>query len=187
MFMKKLIVANMFGPHAQEQSRSIRAYELEVFYESLLDKASKKESVEISKEAVKLMGNITCKMSMGRSFTDEYGEAGSIQGLVTKSDGLEIPMFVGVLLFGQLENLGISLFKKDITGVSKKYDELLERILVEHKETPNMDGCADLMDVLLAVSEDENAEYKITRNHIKAFFVVNVSSYDFGFLESKRT
>ncbi|CAA7038106.1 unnamed protein product [Microthlaspi erraticum] len=170
-FMKKLIVANMFGPHAQEQSRSIRAHELEMFYERLLDKARKKESVEISKEAMKLMGNIICKMSMGRSFTQEYGEAGSIQGLVTKSAGLDIPLILGVWLFGQLEKLGISLFKKDITGLSKKYDELLERILVEHKEKPNTDGCTDIMDVLLAVSEDENAEYKITRNHIKSLFV----------------
>ena len=37
----------------------------------------------------------------------------------------------------------------------------------------------DMMDVLLAVTEDENAEYKITRNNIKSFLVVYVSSHDF--------
>ncbi|CAH2052002.1 unnamed protein product [Thlaspi arvense] len=48
---------------------------------------------------------------------------------------------------------------------------MLERILVEHEKEPKTDECMDMMDVLLAVYKDENADYKITRNHIKAFFV----------------
>lgn len=60
---------------------------MERLYVNLLDKARKKESVEISKKAKTLMGNIICKMSMGRSFTEKNGEAESICDLVTKSNG----------------------------------------------------------------------------------------------------
>ncbi|CAH2070330.1 unnamed protein product [Thlaspi arvense] len=170
-FMKKLILTKMFGPQAQEQTRSIRANELHRFYGNLLDKARKKEGVEITKEAKKLVVNTICKMSMGRTFTEENGEAESVRRMVTKSEGSEKMMFLAVLFLKLLEMLGISIFKRDISGVSQKFDKMLERILVEHEKKPNTDECMDMMDVLLAVYKDEKAEYKITRNHIKAFFV----------------
>ncbi|CAD5323604.1 unnamed protein product [Arabidopsis thaliana] len=147
-FMKKLTVMKLLGPQAQEQSRDIRADDIKRFCRNLLDKARKKESVEIGKEAMNLMNNILCKMSMGRSFSEE-----------------------NVLLRRQLQKLGISLFKKDIMGVSNKFDVLLEKVLVEHREKPEKDQGTVMLDVLLAAYGDENAEYKITKNHIKAFFV----------------
>ncbi|XP_009136238.1 cytochrome P450 705A22 [Brassica rapa] len=168
-FMKKLIVTKLLGPNAQVQSRSIREDELERLRGILLDKARKKESVEINKEARKLVGNIVARMTMGRSFTEENGDVESIQSLVAKANASKIKMALSVLIFGQLEKVGISWFKK--RTVIKKFDKLIERCLVEHKEKPNKDQCMDMMDVLLAVSEDPNAEYKITRNNIKAFLV----------------
>ncbi|CAH2051645.1 unnamed protein product [Thlaspi arvense] len=170
-FMKKLIVTKLFGPYAQEQSRSIRADELERFYLNLLDKARKKESVEISKEAKMLIGNIICRMGMGRSFTEENSEAESFRSLITKSINSTKLIFSALLLFKQLEKLGNLLFKKNITATFTKFDEFLEKILVEHKDKDIKDHCPDMMDVLLAVHEDENAEYKITRNHIKMLFM----------------
>ena len=173
-FMKKLTVMKLLGPQAQEQSRDIRADDIKRFCRNLLDKARKKESVEIGKEAMNLMNNILCKMSMGRSFSEENGETEKLRGLVTESIGLMKKMFLAVLLRRQLQKLGISLFKKDIMGVSNKFDVLLEKVLVEHREKPEKDQGTVMLDVLLAAYGDENAEYKITKNHIKAFFVVNV-------------
>lgn len=176
-FMKKLIVTKLLGPNAQVQSRSIRTDELERLRGNLLDKARKKESVEINKEARELVGNIVARMTMGRSFTEENGDIESIQSLVAKANASKIKITLSVLIFGQLEKLGISWFKK--RRVFKRFDRLLERFLEEHKEKPNKDRCMDMIDVLLAVSEDENAEYKTTRNNIKTFLVVNVTSYVF--------
>lgn len=177
-FMKKLMVTKLLGPQAQEQSRGIRADEINRFYRKLLDKARKKESVEVGKEALKLVNNIMCRMSMGRRFSEEDGEeAERLKGLVTEWSGLIKRMFLAVLFRRQLEKLGISLFKNEIMRVSNRCDEMLERVLVEHKEEQpdKEDQGTDMMDVLLAAAyEDKNAEYKITRNHIKAFFVVHV-------------
>ncbi|CAN6812649.1 unnamed protein product [Brassica oleracea] len=180
--MKKLIVTKLLGPNAQVQSRSICADELERLRGILLDKGRKKESVDINKEARKLVGNIVARMTMGRSFTEENGDIESIQSLVAKANASKIKTALSVLIFGQLEKLGISWFKK--RTVFKKFDRLLAgpalRILsalMEHKEKPNRDRCMDMMDVLLAVTEDENTEYKITRNNIKSFLVVNGSSH----------
>ncbi|CAH8261142.1 unnamed protein product [Arabidopsis lyrata] len=172
-FMRKLIVTNLLGSQALERSRVIRKNELERFYARLLDKAMKNESVEIGKESMKFSNNCIWKMSMGRSCWEvEEGEAERVRGLVTESFALFKKIFLATLLRKPLEKLGISLFKNEILSASRRFDEMLERILREHgEEKPNEHQGGDMMDVLLAAFRDENAEYKITRNHIKSFFM----------------
>ncbi|CAA7017053.1 unnamed protein product [Microthlaspi erraticum] len=171
-FMKKLLVMNLFGTQALERSRAIRADELERFYGDLLDKARKKESVEIGKEAMKLTNNNVCRILMGRTFSEEKGEAGRVRDSVKKTMGLIRKVVLSNTLGKPLKKLGISLFGKEIRRVSHGFDDLLEKNLREHEEKkPEKHQVMDMMDVLLAASRDENAEYKITKNHIKLLFV----------------
>ncbi|XP_010466194.1 PREDICTED: cytochrome P450 705A5-like [Camelina sativa] len=170
-FMKKLMVTKLLGPQALERSQRIRADELERFYVSLFDKAMKKESVEISKEAMKLINNSICKMIMGRSCSEENGEAEIVRDLVTESTALTKKIFMANMLHRPLKKLGISLFKKEIMSVSCRFNEVLERILEEHGEKLDKDQEMDMMGVLLAAYRDKNAECKITRNQIKSLFV----------------
>ena len=172
-FMKKLVVANVLGPQAIERSRTIRAEELEMFYFDLLEKAMKKETVEIRREAMKFTNNSTCKMIIGRRCGEENGEGERVRGLITESIALTKKVLFATLLRKPLEKLGIPLFNKEIMDISSRYNEVLESFLVEHetKLEKHHQG-KDLMDVLLEAKEDENAEYKITRDHIKSLFVV---------------
>jgi len=73
-------------------------------------------------------------MSMGRSFSEESGEAERLRGLVTDLDGLTKNFLLANIFRWPLEKLGISLFKKEIVCVSNIFDKLLEKILVEHEE-----------------------------------------------------
>ncbi|CAN7001400.1 unnamed protein product [Brassica rapa subsp. trilocularis] len=158
---KKVLVMNLFGTQALERSRGIRADELERFYARLLDKARKKESVEIGKEAMVLTNYIMSKLLIGRSCSEEDGEAGKVRDSVTKTMGLFKKVFFSNML-------GKPLNEKEIRRVSSGFNELLERLLREH-EDKHQD--TDMMDVLLAVYKDGNADYKITRNHIKLMIV----------------
>ncbi|CDY25382.1 BnaA05g19020D [Brassica napus] len=174
-FMKKLIVAKLLGPQAIERSRTIRAEELERFYFDVLEKAMKKETVEIRREAMKFTNNSTCKMIIGRRCWEENGEGERVRGLITESIALTKKVLFATLLRKPLEKLGIPLFKKEIMDISGRYNEVLESFLVEHEtklEKHHLHQSKDLMDVLLEAKEDENAEYKITRDHIKSLFVV---------------
>ncbi|KFK39336.1 hypothetical protein AALP_AA3G231200 [Arabis alpina] len=170
-FMKKLLTTKLLRPHAIEQSRSIRARELERFYFNILDKAMKMESVEIGKEAMKLTNNMICRMSMGRSCSEENGEAERVRELVIKSFSLIKKIFFEYISRNTLEKLGISLYKNEVMGVSHAFDELLERIMLEHEEKLEEHQDRDMMDILLEAYRDKKAEYKITRNQIKSFFV----------------
>ncbi|CAF1970640.1 unnamed protein product [Brassica napus] len=57
-------------------------------------------------------------------------------------------------------------FQKDLVSISSRYNKVLEKSLVEYEEDHNQ-SC-EMLDVLLEACQ---AEYKITRNHIKALFV----------------
>ena len=168
-FMKKLITTKLLGPQALERSRGIRGDEVKLFYSNLLDKAMRKERVDIGEEAMKLTNNSMCKILMGRVCVED---AEIVRGLVAKTDSLTKKLFLASVLRRPLEKLGISLFKKELMGVSSMFDEVLERYLVEHEKKQEEQG-GDMMDVLIEAYRDENAEYKITRNHIKSSLVVN--------------
>ncbi|CAA7021889.1 unnamed protein product [Microthlaspi erraticum] len=171
-FMKKLIVTKLLRQQALDDSRGVRAEELHRFYGSILDKARKNETVEIAKEAMMLMNNILCRMVMGRCLSEVNGEAERVRGLVGESYGLTKKVFLAAILRRPLEKLRIPLFKTDIMDVSNRFNELLERLLVEHKEKLEEEHHSmDMMDVLLEAYGNESSEYKITRNQIKSFFV----------------
>ncbi|CAA7013214.1 unnamed protein product [Microthlaspi erraticum] len=170
-FVKKLTVTNLLRPQAVEKAQGVRAVELRRFYTNLLEKAKKKESVEIAMEVMKLTNIMFFRMIMGRRYSEESGYAERFMELTTKSLALTKKVFFANMLRSILEKLGISLFNKEIMGVSREYDELLEKILVEHEETPEEeDQDKDMMDYFLEAYRDEKAEYKITRNHIKCLF-----------------
>lgn len=175
------LVTNLLGPQALERSRRVRVDELDRFYKNLFDKAVKKESVEICEEALKLTNNSVCKLIMGRCCPEEGGVLERVKGLATELDITTKKILLANMLPPWLKKLVLSLFKKEVEVLSNSFNELLEKILVEHEEKQG-EG-KDLMDVLLAAYRDENAEYKITRNHIKSFYVVNITSIEVVLLE----
>ncbi|KAL5549774.1 hypothetical protein UlMin_005005 [Ulmus minor] len=89
---------------------------------------------------------------------------------------LELALIVGFGdVLGPLKSLGFWFYGKKMIDVVMKYDEILERFMIEHEERGKKEGFEredrDLMDILLKVYEDDNAELKITTTHIKAFFL----------------
>ncbi|KAG2301602.1 hypothetical protein Bca52824_030253 [Brassica carinata] len=168
-FMRKIITTKMLGPQALERLRGVRVVEIERFYRNLLDKAMKKESVEIGEEALRLVNSILGKMSLGMSFSEEDNEA-KVSGFSVEFVALAQKIFLQQMLRKPLEKLGMSPpFKKEVMSVSYRFEKLLEKIIVRYEEKVDeyYQG-GETMDTLLAAYGDENAEFKITRDHIKA-------------------
>ncbi|CAF2081517.1 unnamed protein product [Brassica napus] len=170
-FMKKLLVTKLLGSHSLERTRLIRGEELKTFRAMLFDKAARNEAVDVGEEMMKLTNNTICRMIMGRKCSEEDGEAEQIRSLVTESHGLVRKFLIASTVGRLLKKVGILLFEKEIMEVSQRYDELLEKIIKEHEENPNQKEDRDMVDVLLDVCADDNAEFKISRNQIKALFV----------------
>jgi hypothetical protein len=73
---------------------------------------------------------------------------------------------------GPLRILAFWLYGKKAINVTLKYDAILERMLKQHEESPKKEN-EDLMDILLKVYQDDKAEFKINRTHLKAFLLVS--------------
>ncbi|RIA05098.1 hypothetical protein BRARA_K00619, partial [Brassica rapa] len=157
--MKKLMLVNLLGSQAIVNSRGVRAEELQRFFSILVDKAAKSETVDMSKEAFKLVSDVMCRMSLGRRFREEDGELEKLNSLITESSRLVKKMFVAVVVrrswIGRLLT-----FKRHIMFVSAKFDEFLERILEEYEAEPNKDQKSEMLDAFLKAYRDENAELK---------------------------
>ncbi|CAN8284263.1 unnamed protein product [Cochlearia groenlandica] len=171
-FIKKQIVSKMLGPQALERSRDIRALELERFYTNILDKATKKQKVEIGEETLRLVNTILGKMSVGKSFSEE--DEAKVSVFTGEFAAVTQKIFVQQVLRKPLEKFGIVPFKKEVMDVSDRFGEVLESILEKYVEKfgENHEG-GEIMETLLEAYLDENAEYKITKNHIKSISAVN--------------
>ncbi|CAH8358469.1 unnamed protein product [Eruca vesicaria subsp. sativa] len=161
-FVKKIVTTKLLGPQALERSRGIRADEANRFYLNLIDKATKNESVEIAEEAMKLISNSMCKMLLGKGFSEDQEK---VRGLLDETDLMSMKFFVAAIL---RKPLGISLFEKDLASISHRYDEVLEKSLLECEQH---NQSSDMLTVLLEACQGKTGEYKITRNHIKSLFV----------------
>ncbi|KAF3538452.1 hypothetical protein F2Q69_00024447 [Brassica cretica] len=159
---------------ALERSRGLREVEIERFYRDLLDKAVKKESVEIGEEALRVVNVILGKMSLGRSFSEEE----RVSEFSIEIAALTQKIFLQQVLRKPLEKLRISPpFKKEVMSVSYRFGELLEKIIVRYEEKKDEHEGSEIMDAFLAACGDEDAEYKINRSHIKALLAVSLSSH----------
>ncbi|KAG2294385.1 hypothetical protein Bca52824_041054 [Brassica carinata] len=109
-------------------------------------------------------------MIMGKSCSEENGEAERARSVASESLALGKKIVLGSLLRPRFKHLVMLLIKKEMMVVSNKFDELFERILVEHETKQDGHQETDLMEALLASYGDDTAGYKITREHIKTLF-----------------
>ncbi|KAF2319437.1 hypothetical protein GH714_015832 [Hevea brasiliensis] len=140
----------------------------------MVEKACKNENVDLENELMKLMNNIICRMVMSTRCSEEEDEAQRCKELVEGSMELAGKMALAYFL-GPLKKVSCWVFRKQLKEIPRQIDELLEKILKEHEERAKRDGGEgegkDLMDILLKVYQDKDAEFQISRNHMKAFFV----------------
>ena len=170
-FIKKLSMTKLFCAQQLEQSRAIRHEEISRFLLKALESAKKKQAFNVGAELIKITNNSTCKLLMSLRCSDEHDEGERIRQFVKESSKLGAKICFGDVL-GPLRILAYWLYGKKVIDLNLEYDAILERVLKQHEESPQKEN-EDLMDMLLKIYEDDNAEFKLTRTHIKAFLAVS--------------
>lgn len=124
-----------------------------------------------------MTNNVISRMTMSQTCSTTEGEA-EIRKLVHEvaevAGKFNLADFIGFC-----KNLDLQGFGKKFKDVHQRFDVMMERIIKEHeerrrrkeKEETASDGVKDLLDILLEISNDENAEMKLTRENIKAFIL----------------
>ncbi|KAJ6716241.1 CYTOCHROME P450 FAMILY 705 SUBFAMILY A POLYPEPTIDE 25-RELATED [Salix koriyanagi] len=173
-FMKKICMTELLGTSQMKKLKNVRREEVVRFLSKMLEIGQKNEVADLSAEVLTVANNGTCRMIMSARCSGEDNQAEKCRGLVSESFDLAAKLAV-CNLFGPLKRIGIWYLRKKIADVPKRYDELFENVLLEHEEKakregPNIEN-KDLMDILLEVYHDENAEIRLTRKQMKTFFL----------------
>uniref|UniRef100_A0A6N2MGF1 Cytochrome P450 n=1 Tax=Salix viminalis TaxID=40686 RepID=A0A6N2MGF1_SALVM len=147
-FMKKICMTELLGSSQMKKLKNVRHEEAVRFLSKMLEKGEKNDVADLSAEVLTLANNATCRMIMSARCSGKDNQADQCRELV---------------------------LRKKIADVPKKYDELFESILVDHEENAKRGDThmenKDLMDILLEVYHDKNAEMRITRKQMKTFFL----------------
>ncbi|XP_011007366.1 PREDICTED: cytochrome P450 705A5-like [Populus euphratica] len=174
-FMKKICTTELLGTRQMKKLKNVRREEVVRFLSKMLEIGQKKEVANVSAEVLTLANNSTCRMIMSARCSGEDNQAEKCRGLVSESFDLAAKLAL-FNVFGPLKRIGTWYLRKKIADVPKRYDELFENVLVEHEEKAKREGPhmenKDLMDILLEVYHDKNAEIRITRKQMKTFFLI---------------
>ncbi|KAL9331644.1 hypothetical protein ACSQ67_001254 [Phaseolus vulgaris] len=166
-FIKKLCVTQLLSTTQLGRLRHIRQQEIEKLLKSLLECSSEGRETDLSRDLTALTNNGLCRMAMSTTCLD-HNDGDDIIGLVTEFMDLAAKLSIGDVL-GPLGKFDLFGYGKKLVRIVGKFDGILERILQEHEANNSERG--DMMDILLRVHKDPNAEMRLTRNDIKAFFL----------------
>lgn len=172
--MRKVCVLQLLSSRRIESFRFIREEEVSVMIRSILDSNAEhpqgSRPFNLSKTVSALTNAIICRMALGRKYSDEdvVGSAGfnsMVKETLLLAGSFNVGDYVPYLAW--IDDLrGLN---RRLKNVHISQDQYLEKVIDEHVNAQNDCNVAeDLVDVLLAASEDKDMEFQITRENIKA-------------------
>ncbi|OIV95129.1 hypothetical protein TanjilG_21519 [Lupinus angustifolius] len=150
----------------------IREEEIHKLLKSLMVCSNEGKACNLSLELTSLTNNILCRMAMSTTCLDKDNDAKEIHGLVKEFLEVGAKLSMGEV-FGPLGKLDLFGYGKKLVKIVGKFDQILEGILEEHEKEIEVSQreTRDMMDIMLQIYRDPNAEVKLTRNDMKAFFL----------------
>ncbi|XP_057722628.1 3,9-dihydroxypterocarpan 6A-monooxygenase-like [Arachis stenosperma] len=173
-FMKKLCMNELLSSSQLGRFMHVREQEIKKLLKSLMICSSEGRECDLGFELTTLTNNILCRTAMSTTCVDKdknsNDDAVEIHGLVKEFLELGAKFSIGDVL-GPLGKLDLFGYGKRLLKTLTRFDQIVERIMEEHEKKNDNEGETwDMMDVLLQVYRDPNAQVRLTRNHIKAFF-----------------
>ncbi|KAJ0099628.1 hypothetical protein Patl1_20623 [Pistacia atlantica] len=174
-FMKKLSMTRLLSVPQLDKFISVRDEEKIKLVESVMKCYREGKPCDLSSELTSLTNNTICRMAMSTSCSGNENDAEEIKGLIKTCLVLAGKVHIGDVL-GPLKVLDFSGNGKKLMSALLKYDRIVERIMKEHEEKAEKgfapDQRMDVMDILLGIYRDPNAEMKLTRKDIKSFLLL---------------
>ncbi|XP_050204418.1 cytochrome P450 93B2-like [Mercurialis annua] len=173
-FIKKISTFELLGNRMMNQFLPVRTKELHNFLYGFYEKSKVGENVNVTEELIKFSNNVISQMMLGVRSSDSDSEAETVRFVIREVTQIfgEFNVSDFIWLF---KNINFQGFRKRVDDIFIKYDGLLERLITEREKQRNKNEIKhqsfDFLDVMLDFMEDENAEIKLTRDHIKALFL----------------
>eukprot|EP01018_Ginkgo_biloba_P040481 Gb_16074 [translate_table: standard] len=168
--IRKVCVLQLLSAKRIESFRFVREEEVDLMIQSILEhtvKYGSKIPVNVSKTVSGLSMDIICRMAFGRKYSSEAFDNREFNAVIREYfyllGAFEIGDFIPWLAWMDLQGLN-----RRQKNMHKTLDAFIEKIIEEHVAQWNDSLQRDFVDVLLAISEANDMEIKLTRDNIKA-------------------
>ncbi|KAJ4804754.1 Cytochrome P450 [Rhynchospora pubera] len=161
---KKLAIVHLLGVSKVKSYELARKEEVQSAVEKIRHAQSLSNPVDLSEVFSSFTLDILCRV-VSKNFSKKH----LLRGLIEE----------GTALFGEFNfedyfpalHVFDNLLKFDSKAkdISKQWDDLLEQVITEHLNRHEKDG--DFIDVLLSLQADKQADFELTKDHIKAILV----------------
>ncbi|GMI73750.1 cytochrome P450, family 712, subfamily A, polypeptide 2 [Hibiscus trionum] len=173
-FMKTLCMTKLFTGSQLARFIGIGEDETCKLIKSLLKRSKAGEPCDLTEELSEATNNMIYRMMVGRRCSKNLGQAAEIRKFILDSLKHAAKFHLGEM-FGPLKKFDLFGNGKKIKSALMGYDQLIEQIMKGYEDN-DLDNCGndhekDVMDILLETYKDTNAKVKLTREHIKNFFM----------------
>ncbi|KAK3035143.1 hypothetical protein RJ639_032816 [Escallonia herrerae] len=155
-FIKRICMTQLLSAPQLNRFTDIRTEEIMKLLKVVLKCSEGNEACDMSAALMSTTNNVIFRMTMSTLFSG------------SSDDSKKIKKFTdGIVKAAAKLSLG------EMKAALLQYDELVERILIEHEENRHkgVKWRKDMMDILLEICEDDTAEVKLTRSNIKALLL----------------
>eukprot|EP00250_Pteridium_aquilinum_P012884 c21004_g1_i1 orf=84-1676(+) len=177
-FLRQLYASELFSPKRLDAFRHVREEEVRVLTRSVLgDGRQGEEELELRPSLMMTSNNINCRMVMGKKITEVSATVGS-DGADAKLDLLslveEVVHLCGVFYVGDympwLAWLDPNGYLKRMKTTGRRVKAVLQDVINKRRSESQGEkqGPQDLLDVLLAASQDKDRAAQITDHNIMA-------------------
>ncbi|KAK3006203.1 hypothetical protein RJ639_017444 [Escallonia herrerae] len=171
-FIKRICMMQLFSAPQLNRFTDIRKEEIMMLLEVVLKCSEGNEACDMSAALMSMTNNVICRMTMSTRFSRSSDDSKKIKKFTDDIVKAAAKLSLGEV-WGPLKKFDLFGYGRQMKAAMLEYDELVERILIEHEENRHGGGKGrkDMMDILLEISEDGTAEVKLTRSNIKALLL----------------
>ncbi|KAH7565812.1 hypothetical protein JRO89_XS08G0020800 [Xanthoceras sorbifolium] len=175
--VRKMCTLELFSNHKISSFKSMRKEELGLLIGFIKDAAA--VPVDLSAKVGTLSADMTCRMVFGKKYLDEEFDERGFKAVIQEGMAYAAtPNFADYI--PQLASLDLQGLTKKLKGISKVYDDFLEKVIAEHVQHSSRDENRnkDFVDLLLSFMGSEETDCQIDIEHVKAIILFSNSDHE---------
>lgn len=175
--MRKMCTLELLSQTKIDSFGGMRKEELNLLIKLLREASSDGVAVDLSAKISAHTADISCRMVMGKKYTDQDLDDKGFKGVMQEGMHLAATpnMSDYIPYIGALDLQGLT---KRMKAVHKIFNDFFDKVIDEHMQSENRENkIKSFVDVMLDFDGTEESEYRIERPNIKAILLVKGITY----------